>query len=154
MDESLPSFDLRRDPRGGDRVPQRQEETIGQRITRFRSDRGFTLSELATNAKISKSYLSELESGHGSTQRPSADMLYRIAEALGVAMSDLLGRPVLLEPKRERPPSLLVFAKEANLPEADVEMLAGIEFRGEQPRTAERWAFIYQAIRNSARMEE
>ena len=68
-------------------------------------------------------------------------------------MSDLLGRPIIIEPTRERPPSLLQFAKQAGLPEADIEMLAGIEFRGERPRTPERWAFIYEAIRNSERMD-
>jgi transcriptional regulator with XRE-family HTH domain len=134
-------------------MPRPRNETVGQRIRRFREERGLTPTELAAKARISKSYLSELESGNGVAQRPSADMLYRIGEALGVAMSDLLGRPVIIKPKRERPPSLLEFAKRANLPEADIEMLAGIEFRGEQPRTPERWAFIYQAIRNSGSMD-
>jgi hypothetical protein len=68
-------------------------------------------------------------------------------------MSDLLGRPIITQPQNERPPSLLEFAANHNLPEADVEMLAAIEFRGEQPKTAERWAFIYQAIRNSVAMD-
>jgi len=68
-------------------------------------------------------------------------------------MSDLLGRPVIIEPTRKRPPSLLKYAKDAGLPEADIEMLAGIEFRGERPKTSDRWAFIYQAIRNSAPMD-
>lgn len=40
-----------------------------------------------------------------------------------------------------------------DLPEADIEMLAGIRFRGEEPRTPERWEFIYQAIKNSAPMD-
>jgi transcriptional regulator with XRE-family HTH domain len=134
-------------------MPRPRKETVGQRIRRFREERGLTPTELAAKARVSKSYLSELESGNGATQRPSADVLYRIGEALGVAMSDLLGRPVIIEPKRKRPPSLLEFAKSANLPEADIEMLAGIEFRGEQPRTPERWAFIYQAIRTSGSMD-
>jgi transcriptional regulator with XRE-family HTH domain len=134
--------------------PRRRSETIGQRIKRYRVEKEMSLSQLAAAARLSKSYLSELESGNGSTQRPSADVLYRIGNALGVAMSDLLDRPVIIEPKRERPPSLLQFAKQAGLPEADVEMLAGIEFRGEQPRTPERWSFIYQAIRNSERMDD
>jgi transcriptional regulator with XRE-family HTH domain len=102
---------------------------------------------------VSKSYLSELENGNGSAQRPSADVLYRLGKALGVAMSDLLGRPVIIEPTRKRPASLVKFAKDANLPEADIEMLAGIKFRGDQPRTADRWGFIYQAIRNSEPMD-
>jgi transcriptional regulator with XRE-family HTH domain len=112
-----------------------------------------TASELAVAAGISKSYLSELESSNGDIRGPSGTTLYRVAKALGVAMSDLLGRPVIIEPKKRRPASLLKFARDHNLPEADVEMLANIAFRGEQPKTPERWAFIYQAIKNSAAMD-
>lgn len=69
-------------------MPGRRKETVGQRIKRYRKDRDMSLSQLAVAAKVSKSYLSELESGNGTTQRPSADLLYRIGKALGVAMSD------------------------------------------------------------------
>jgi len=134
-------------------LPRPRDETVGQRVRRFRTDRGLSPSELAAKAGVSKSYLSELENGTGRAQRPSADVLYRLGKALGVAMSDLLGRPVIIEPTRERPASLVKFAKDAKLPEADIEMLAGIKFRGDQPRTPERWSFIYQAIRNSEPMD-
>lgn len=127
------------------------EETIGSRIRRYRADAGLTPTELAEKAQISKSYLSELEGG--ADGRPSADTLYKIAGALGVAMSDLLGRPILIQPASERPPTLLAFAREAQLPEADVEMLASIRFRGEPPNTVARWRFIYEAIRNSRGMD-
>jgi transcriptional regulator with XRE-family HTH domain len=136
-------------------MPQDEDstETIGQRIRRFRMEGNMTASQLAEKAGISKSYLSELESGTGTGQNPSAPRLYDIAKALGVAMSDLLGRPIITEPRNERPASLLEFAEKNDLPDADVEMLAAIEFRGEQPRTPERWAFIYQAIKNSVAMD-
>ena len=130
-----------------------QQEKLGDRVRKFREEAGMSPAELAAAARVSRSYLSELESGRGSAQRPSADTIYRIAKALGVAMSDLLGRPVITNPNRERPPSLVKFAKAHNLPEADIAMLASIEFRGEKPKTPERWAFIYQAIRNSAGMD-
>jgi transcriptional regulator with XRE-family HTH domain len=131
------------------------QETIGQRIKRYREECGLTPSELADRAKVAKSYLSTLEHDENGTniRRPSADTLYRIAQVLGVAMSDLLGKPIITADKRRRPPSLTRFAKSHNLPEADIEMLAGIRFRGEEPKTAERWEFIYQAIKNSAPMD-
>ncbi|HEX6700875.1 MAG TPA: helix-turn-helix domain-containing protein [Gaiellaceae bacterium] len=129
------------------------EETFGDRVRRFREEAGMSPAQLATAARVSRSYLSELESGRGSAQKPSAEILYRLAKALGVAMSDLLGRPVITNPNRDRPPSLVAFAEAHNLPEADIAMLACIEFRGEKPKTPERWAFIYQAIRNSAGMD-
>ena len=40
------------------------------------------------------------------------------------------------------------------LPESDVQMLAGIRFRGEAPRTPQRWEHIYNAIRTSQAMDE
>jgi transcriptional regulator with XRE-family HTH domain len=130
-------------------------ETIGQRIRRFREERGLTPSALAEEAGVAKSYLSALENDHGGTnhRRPSADTLYRLAQVLGVAMSDLLGRPIITENASARPKSLVSFAKRRSLPEADIEMLAGIRFRGDEPQTPERWEFIYQAIKNSAPMD-
>jgi hypothetical protein len=37
------------------------------------------------------------------------------------------------------PEGLREFAEEEGLPEADLQMLASIQVRGEQPRTKERW---------------
>jgi transcriptional regulator with XRE-family HTH domain len=130
-------------------------ETVGQRIRRYREERGLTATELADKAGVAKSYLSTLEHDEKgkNVRRPSADTLYRIAEVLGVAMSDLLGKPIITAAQSHRPASLLKFAKSRNLPEADIEMLAGIRFRGGEPKTAERWEFIYQAIKNSAPMD-
>ena len=129
-------------------------KTVGQRIKEYRAEKGLTASELAVRAKISKSYLSELESATEDARGPSAEAVYRIAQALGVAMSDLLGKPVLLKPADDKPPaSLLAFQKKYRVPEADVRMLANIRFRGEEPKTAERWLFIYQAIQNSSALD-
>lgn len=130
----------------------REEETIGWRIRRFRTETRLTLTELAEKAGVSKSYLSELESG--TDGRPSADTLYKIADVLGVAMSDILGRPILVRSQTARPPGLVEFALEANLPETDVVMLESIQFRGELPTTKERWRFIYEAIRNSRGIDD
>lgn len=129
------------------------EEPIGLRIKRYRTERGMTATELANAAGVSKSYLSALEKGDGTQRRPSAKTLYALASAMGVAMSDLLGRPIITQIPSERPQSLLQFARQRNLPEADIDMLAGIRFRGEEPKTADRWSFIYDAIRNSASMD-
>jgi transcriptional regulator with XRE-family HTH domain len=110
------------------------------------------LIDLAEVAGISKGYLSSLE--HGDSSRPSGEKLYAIAQALGVNMSDLLGRRLIVASEQEVPPSLREFAEEHGLPEADVQMLAGIQFRGGQPRSKERWAHIYSAIRTTQWMDE
>jgi transcriptional regulator with XRE-family HTH domain len=133
-------------------VPRREEDRLGERIRRYRDDKGLKLSELAAVAEISKSYLWSLENAP-SPPRPSADVLYRIAQALGVTMSELLGRRLLLDPPEELPDSLVEFAAERNLPDSDIRMLANIRFRGEAPKTKQRWAHIYDAIRTSELLE-
>ncbi len=127
-------------------------EGTGDRIRRFRDDAGLNLSALAAKAGVSKGYLHRLEAG-GTDARPSGKTLYALAEALGVTMSDLLGLKLLGPPKAEIPPALRDFAEEAGLPEADVLMLASIEFRGETPKTKRRWQYIYDAIETSRTMD-
>ena len=121
---------------------------IGSRIRRFREEAGLSLSALATKADVSKGYLHRLEAD-STDSRPSGKTLYALAEALGVTMSDLLGRKLLTPAHADVPQTLREFAEDEGLPEADVLMLASIEFRGEAPRTKERWRYIYTAIETS-----
>ncbi|MBK5218923.1 MAG: helix-turn-helix transcriptional regulator [Thermoleophilia bacterium] len=131
-----------------------RKASIGSRIKEYREERGMSASDLATKAGVSKSYLSELESAKEGVKKPSAELLYSIGKALGVAMSDLLGRPIITAPRSKPPASLLKFAEDnPKVPKGDIEMLTQIQFRGDPPKTAERWEFIYQAIRNSASMD-
>jgi transcriptional regulator with XRE-family HTH domain len=124
---------------------------IGGRIRAFRKDRGMSLTDLATTAGVSKSHLSAIENGVGA--RPGAAILHKIAVALGVTLADLIGQEVRPQTPAQIPASLLEFAKARNLPQADIDMLASIAFRGERPRTPERWAYIYTAIKTSASLD-
>jgi transcriptional regulator with XRE-family HTH domain len=125
---------------------------IGTNIRKYRDDLGISLNELAERSHVSKGYLSALENGTDN-RRPSGETLYAIAEALGVTMSDLMGRRLLTETAHDAPASLQQFAEEAGLPQRDIAMLATIEFRGEKPRTKERWSYIYNAIRTSTDLD-
>ena len=127
-------------------------ETIGDRIRRYREEAGLNLSQLADRSEVSKGYLWTLE--NKADKRPSGETLYAIAEALGVTMSSLLGRRLLATPPTDIPESLQQFALEKRLPDTDVKMLAGIEFRGVRPQTPERWQHIYNAIRTSEKLDE
>ena len=127
-------------------------ESIGDRIRRYRGEADLSLSQLAASAGVSKGYLWSLENVAG--KRPSAETLYAIARALGVTMSALLGRRLLTEQPTDIPTSLEEFAKEKGLPENDVQMLAGIQFRGVRPQTRERWEHIYNTIRMSQTLDE
>ncbi len=128
------------------------EESIGDRIYKYRHEAGLSLNQLATSAKVSKGYLWSLE--NEPDKRPSAETLYAIAEALGVTMSTLLGRRLLTEQPTDIPESLREFANEKGLPIKDVRMLAGIEFRGVRPQSRERWEHIYNAIRMSRELDD
>ena len=119
---------------------------LGDRIRQRREEKAISGAELARQARISKGYLSEIESGDAA--RPSADILYRIATALGTTIADLLGKEIR-PMARVIPASLQEFADRAQLPEQDVAMLAQIRFRGEQPATADDWSFLYESIKRS-----
>jgi transcriptional regulator with XRE-family HTH domain len=132
------------------------ETSVGGRIRRYRQERSLSLSQLAEQAGVSKGYLSALENNDDNSspsRRPSAETLYAIAKILGVTMSDLLGRKLLTTPPNEITESLREFARQENLPEADVVMLAAIKFRGDAPRTAKRWSYIYTAIKTSESLD-
>jgi len=130
-------------------MTQRTEETVGARIRRFRTDLGMSLSDVAERAEVAKGYLSVLENEESdAARRPSGATLLRVAAALGVTIADLIGEaPTSAGPAL--PPGLREFAEANDLPEADVHMLAQIEFRGRRPNSPEAWQFIYQAIRRS-----
>lgn len=74
-------------------VPTEQAEhftgslEIAQRIRSARARAGFTRKQLALASGASERYLAHLEAGTGN---PSVDMLMAVAEALGIAMADLL----------------------------------------------------------------
>lgn len=123
-------------------------DTVGGRIKKRRLEARLTLPELAEASGVSKSYLWNLEN-KSEHQRPSAETLYAIARALNTTIAELLGRKLLTEPRIEVDPILRAFAKRRKLPEEEVRMLASIQWRGNPPRTIERWQFIYNAIRTS-----
>lgn len=128
--------------------PKGKSKDIGKRIRKFRQEREMSVNHLAEITGISKSYLWSLENEE-SAARPSGETLYAIAKALGVTMSDLLGRRLLTDQPDTIPQTLQEFAKDHGLPATDVQMLARIQFRGEVPKTKERWQYIYDAIRTS-----
>jgi transcriptional regulator with XRE-family HTH domain len=129
------------------------ETALSENLKRLRSDKRLSQADLSRQAEVSPGYLSELESGLG--KRPSGQVLMRLAKVLGVTIAELLGESVRPGDLSIRPdPSLLDFATARKLPGSDVEMLAGIRFRGDPPRTARRWAMIYDSIISSQILDE
>ncbi|MER3446897.1 MAG: Cro/Cl family transcriptional regulator [Candidatus Dadabacteria bacterium] len=61
------------------------QEEIGQRIKKFRLEKGITQRELATRASLSKGYISQLEKG---LTLPSLPNLKEILDVLGITLSE------------------------------------------------------------------
>jgi len=115
------------------------------------------VNALARAAKISASYLSQLERGQRET--PSADVLYRIAAALGKPVGELLQGEFdvtdLSQLPEDLPATLRQFVRKRasalGLIADDVSMLANLRYRGRQPETVEDWEDLFRFIRKAIR---
>lgn len=132
--------------------------SLAERIRKLREDKELSLDELAARAKISKTYLWELERDTDGTKKPSADVLLRIANGLSTTLADLLSLETvkIQEAAVELPPSLKEFqsrmaSQNTPLTEDDLRDLAVMKFRGGQPQTADQWHQLYLLLVNSIR---
>ncbi len=66
----------------------RSSESFGSRLARVRKERGFTQVELATKVGMIQAVISDYERNK---LRPYADVVARLASALGVSTDELLG---------------------------------------------------------------
>lgn len=117
---------------------------LSKRISGARARLGWSLAEVSRRTGLSRAYINALELGRG--KRPGADALRRLEDVLGpLVQSHLANAPV--------PPALRNVARERHIPESEVQMLAGLKIRGLQPRSEERWRFIYDALVSSEAMD-
>lgn len=130
---------------------QNPTQTVGERVTARREAKGLSLNQVADKAGISKSALHDLETKPN--VRPSAVLLYNVAEALDTTVAFLLGKrrnPINKEETIEIPESLAEFAREAKLTVEETRRLACIKYRDRQPKTAADWRFVCDAIERSS----
>jgi transcriptional regulator with XRE-family HTH domain len=127
--------------------------SLARRLRHIRESAALSLDELAARAKISKTYLWELEKDTAGAKKPSADVLLRIAAALSVTIADLLDLPTVQVKSEavELPSSLRDFQKrmaslKSQLSEQDLHELAVMKFRGGQPQTADEWHQLYLTL--------
>jgi transcriptional regulator with XRE-family HTH domain len=62
---------------------------LGQTLRSLREDRGVTQVQLAKRAKVTQAYVAQLELG--GKKNPSFAILKRLAKALGVPVTNLVG---------------------------------------------------------------
>lgn len=120
---------------------------LSEQIRKRRQEKGLTVAELARLASVSKAYISQLENNINGV-RPSANVLLRIASALGTSVSTLLEKEVS-DQLADLPEELQKFALAERLPEEEIKLLARIEYRGRRPKTVDDWKFLYEAIKRS-----
>lgn len=118
-----------------------EHEPIGPRIRRMRLAKEWSLTELADQAGISRSYLAQVEKGDSI---PTHGKIVQLANALGSLPSELYGEDLQYD---NIPESLRRFAEQEDLGSADVQTLARIEYRGRRPETPEEWKVIYAVIK-------
>jgi XRE family transcriptional regulator of biofilm formation len=127
---------------------------IGNNIKKYRQIRGLTLPNLATKAQVSKAFLWEIEAGK--SKRPGAEVLFRLAEALGVTLAHLMGKQLsedaqdLIEP--EINDGLRAFINQRKvqgqaLDAEEIKSLSFVQLRGGRPTTSDQWALIYGLLR-------
>lgn len=68
---------------------------VGSALRQLRSERGLSLDKLAYESRVSRAMLSQIELGRST---PTITVLWRIARALGVPFSALLGGPAPEDP--------------------------------------------------------
>ncbi|MDT8069517.1 MAG: helix-turn-helix transcriptional regulator [Terriglobia bacterium] len=129
---------------------------LGAKIRFLRQGKDWALADLAEKSGVSKAYISDLE--NGAAGKPNIQYVFNIAVALDVTLDDLLKDATAKEQRAKRrssgdlPPGLAELQQELALSDdalsqADVEMLAQVNFRGNRPRDKEGWRFVLQAIR-------
>lgn len=138
---------------------------LGTRLAQIRQLHGKSLSSLATEVDISKSYLAKLE--RGDVENPGVNTLNRIAEKLGISLVTLFA-PATGSHARPRWSEVVdpLEAEDvrANLPPGLGECLAKLEqrdgplsadtivslgrlrFHGKRPRDPRDWEFVYEAV--------
>ncbi|MFO1485418.1 MAG: XRE family transcriptional regulator [Verrucomicrobiaceae bacterium] len=67
--------------------PEAINENLGKRVKKLRTDRGWSLEELATASGVSRSMLSEIEREKAN---PTLTVTFRIARAFGMTLQELI----------------------------------------------------------------
>jgi transcriptional regulator with XRE-family HTH domain len=139
---------------------------LGSRLLQLRQLHGRSLSSLASEVKISKSYLAKLE--RGEVENPGVETLNRIGNKLGITLATLFA-PVTGSHARPRwsevvdpleaesvranlPPGLgkglaRIEKRDGPLPADTVVSLGRLRLQGKRPQRPEDWEFVYEAVK-------
>ncbi|MEB3291906.1 MAG: helix-turn-helix transcriptional regulator [Synechococcales bacterium] len=115
---------------------------FGKLVRDRRKQERLSQTELADKVGISRNYLSQIERGESTNL--SWQVRQTLSEALGLSSDRSEPAPAIAD---TLPPGLATFASQAQLPPDDVQMLAKLKYRGNQPSTPEKWELLYNVIK-------
>ena len=129
--------------------------TTGERIREIRDKRGMTQDQLANQAKISKSFLSEIENNK---RNVSSQALLRIAKILGASVDYLLTGeskenpakgPITIPPELSRAAEdlQLTFNQTVDLLEAQRSIVARRTQRSVKNLSVEDWKELHKTLK-------
>jgi transcriptional regulator with XRE-family HTH domain len=114
------------------------EESFGLQVRDRRRQEKLSQTDLADQVGISRNYLSQIERGQ------ATNLSWQVRDKL----TSILGlKDAVPTEANPLPPGLLAFAESVQLPPGDIQMLAGLEYRGKQPSTPEKWELLYNVIK-------
>jgi transcriptional regulator with XRE-family HTH domain len=131
--------------------------TVGDRIKEFRKELGWTLDQLALKTKLSKGFLSDIESNK---RNCSTDNVLKIANAMGASLDYLLrGEQTKPSQRRESiqiPSSLsmaaeqlkLTYSETLTLLETYQSVIARRSNESIKPPTVEDWRTLHKLIKS------
>lgn len=114
-------------------------DNFSEQVRDQRKAQKLSQRSLAAQVGISRNYLSEIERGVATNL--SWQVRQDLAAALGLSAGGESIEPTAL------PEGLAEFVAAAKLPQEDVQMLAGLKYRGQQPTTPEKWEMLYKMIK-------
>lgn len=132
--------------------------SLAERLRAARKQVGLTLEQLAAAANVSKTYLWELEHDVESLKKPSADVLLKLVDPLRTSIADLLNEPVVTVNKAKVAVSRSLdefrnWMAQIGEPLSVEEFqdLAGMRFRGGQPKSKDDWHDLYRTLKRTTR---
>ncbi|MDF1500749.1 MAG: helix-turn-helix transcriptional regulator [Anaerolineales bacterium] len=127
---------------------------LGERIRELRHQKGETLLELGDGAGLSVSYLSDLERGRTS---PSMQTLQALADHFELTVTDFLAGVDFAGEKTplSLPRGLVELSEDRDLletlggelDEEWIRLLAGIDLRGQRPKSKSEWLELYLSLK-------
>ena len=129
---------------------------LGERVRQLRHRKGWTLDQLASEAGVSKGFVSAVENGHN---QPSGRVLLKLAKALQASV-DFLVQGDALEPAVERVRKMEIpqelaevaeaekwsFSKVRQLLEAREAVIARRSDQARRPFTIKQWRDLAEAL--------